>query len=123
MLRVETDADFDAIRRDITQLFPDIRIRHIHTDHALKELGFAEKPICVFVMDMTLDEFESMMDELSQLEVDAFNTSDGSLPEKDDPLYQRYRRFGWLWDMFYNARIEEVSAEDLTGEWRNDNET
>ena len=43
------------------------------------------------------------MDELIQLEIDAFNTEACEAPLPNDPLYILYKKFGWLWDYFYSA--------------------
>lgn len=52
---------------------------------------------------MIWDEYEDMMDKLIQLEIDAYNTEDGIEPSKDNPYYQKYLKYGWLWDLFYQA--------------------
>ena len=46
------------------------------------------------------DEYNDMMDELSQLETDAFNTSEGSDSYPSNESYTLYTEHGWLWDMF-----------------------
>ncbi len=107
MLYIETDFSFEDIKRALQEVYPSARPEHIVTDYVLKQLGFVDYPPCIFSLDMTWNEYEEMMDELMQLEIDAFNTPDGKMPAEDDPAYQRYGKYGWLWDMFYNAKIEE----------------
>ena len=72
-----------------------------------KKLGFVDCPPCCFSLDLSWGEFEDMMDELMQLEIDAFNTPNGEMPSENDFLYKKYEKYGWLWDMFYNADIRE----------------
>lgn len=107
MLYVETDFDYGTIEEHLHAVIPSIIMSHVVTDEKLKQLGFVDHAPCVFSLDMTRDDFEDMMDELMQLEVDAFNTPDGSMPPEDDPLYLKYLKYGWLWDMFYNATVTE----------------
>lgn len=107
MLIVETNCNFDKIEKSLSELMPDIKLTHIITDDNLKQFGFTENPPCVFIMDMTTEEFDNMMSDLMQIEIDAFNTPDGAPPNKNDPYYQKYLRYGWLWDMFYNAKVVE----------------
>ena len=109
MLRVITDFDYKTIDKMLHDLFPSIKMTHIASDRALVEMGFADYPPCIFTMDITWDEYEEMMLDLMQIEVDAFNTPDGEMPEKDDLAYLRYLEYGWLWDMFYNAEVTKVS--------------
>ena len=109
MLRVITDFDYKTINKKLHELFPSIKMTHIASDRTLVEMGFADYPPCIFTMDMTWDEYEDMMFDLMQIEVDAFNTPTGDMPEKDDPAYLKYLEYGWLWDMFYNAEVTKIS--------------
>lgn len=56
---------------------------------------------------MILNNIIYMMDELMQLETDAFNTHNGEMPSENDLSYKKYEKYGWLWDMFCNADIRE----------------
>lgn len=87
----------------LSEVYPSIKIKHIATDQKLKELGFVDFSPCVFLMDTDWAGLELLMDELMQLEVDAFNTSDGKDPPADAPLYLRYLEYGWLWDVLFKA--------------------
>ena len=104
MLRVELfDASFEAVKKVLAEVCPSVRVEHVVTDKKLKELGFVDFPPCVFLMDTDWDGLEVIMDELMQIEVDAFNTPDGMNPPEDDPLYLRYLEYGWLWDVLFVA--------------------
>lgn len=109
MLYVETStASYQAIRQSLDAVYPQAKTEHIATDEALRALGFVDFPPCLFSLDMTQDEYREMMDEFINLEVDAFNTADGKPPAKDDEYYLRYMKHGWLWDMFFNAKMWEA---------------
>jgi len=40
------------------------------------------------------------------LEIDAYNTSDGDFPKPSNTAYQKYIKYGWMWDWLYNAMEE-----------------
>lgn len=104
MLYVETNmCSFEKIEKLLPDIYPSAKLSHIVTDYTLCNLGFSKMPFCIFALDMTWDEYENMMNELIQLEIDAYNTKDGKEPAKDDPYYQKYLKYGWLWDLFYQA--------------------
>ena len=109
MLYIETNtASYQAIRKSLDAVYPQAKTEHIFTDEALRALGFVDFPPCLFSLDMNWDEYQEMMDEFINLEVDAFNTPDGKLPAKDDEDYLIYMKHGWLWDMFFNAKKWEA---------------
>ena len=114
MLYIQTaTASYESIRQSLDEVFPQAVTTYISTDTALKSLGFADAPPCVFSLDMTWSEFDDMMEALEQLEVDAFNTPDGLAPAETDEDYQRYLAHGWLWDLFYNARRKDNITEEM----------
>jgi hypothetical protein len=45
---------------------------------------------------MTWREYDEMMDELMQIEIDAFNTPDGEPPESNNEAYKKYLDHGWI---------------------------
>ena len=107
MLYITTDFSYKTIEEGLKTICPWVKIKHITTDTALKKLGFVDCPPCCFSLDLSWGEFEDMMDELMQLEIDAFNTPNGEMPSENDFSYKKYEKYGWLWDMFYNADIRE----------------
>ena len=112
MLYIETDiCTFDKIETSMSIVYPSAKIEHIFTDTSLKSLGFTDNPPCVFSLDMSWDEYNDMMDELSQLETDAFNTSEGSDSYPSNESYTLYTEHGWLWDMFCNAYYNDKIIE------------
>lgn len=114
MLYVETEmASYETIEKSLADVYPKARLEHIFTDKALKALGFVDFPPCVFSLDMTWNEYEEMMDELMYIEVDAYNSSNGYDPDEDDEYYQKYLKYGWLWDLFYSASVSGKIKEVL----------
>ncbi len=104
MLYVETNiCSFAEIKKLLPDIYPSVKLSHVIIDNVLYTLGFSEVPLCIFTLDMTWDEYEDMMDKLIQLEIDAYNTEDGIEPSKDNPYYQKYLKYGWLWNLFYQA--------------------
>ncbi|MBR5428575.1 MAG: hypothetical protein IK118_09525 [Clostridia bacterium] len=111
MLLIETDmCSFETIARLLPDVVPGVRLKHIATDENLKKLGFVDYPPCVFTLDMSRDEFDDIMFALMDIETDAFNTPDGEMPEEDDPYYQKYLKYGWLWDLFFQAKVTEIEV-------------
>ena len=112
MYIVATDyISFGNLQTYLQDVCPYVKMEQIQDYWELKALGFVDFPICVAKMDMTETEYERMIDDLRQLEVDAFNTPDGKMPEEDDPYYVRYCKYGWLWDFFFNADVWEVPSK------------
>ena len=97
----------EALYREIEKLLPDIcpdvKISLEAVDDNLATLGFCDVPPCTVAFDLDDVEFKEMLLELNQLEVDAFNTPDGKNPKEDDPYYQRYLKYGWIYDVLFNA--------------------
>ena len=104
MLYIETNiASYETIRRSLDAVYPEAKTEHITTDYALKALMLIDYPPCIFSLDMTWDEYDRMMDELMQIEIDAFNTDNLEISFENNECYLKYLEHGWLWDLFYNA--------------------
>lgn len=100
MLLIETKiSDYKTVQERMKDLFPQIKLELI-SDFSLPGL---ELPYS-FTMSISFSELDDIMDDLMQIEVDAFNTEDGKMPPQNDPLYLRYVKYGWLWDLFYDAK-------------------
>lgn len=78
-------------------------------DGNLAKPGFADSAPCVGEFGLTINEFYELLDELNNIEIDAFNTPNGTYPLKSDPAYQKYLKYGCLYDILYNAEI--ITAE------------
>lgn len=99
MLLVETKlGDFKTVQELMNDLFPHIKLELISD----VSLPWLELPYS-FTMSISYSELDDIMDDLMQLEIDAFNTEDGKLPSPNDPLYLKFEKYGWLWDLFFNA--------------------
>ncbi len=97
-------AYFDIIRERLHDIFPNVKFSLAVCDENLQTMGLCSDAPCIVALDLYNSDFSEMMDELMQLEVDAYITSDGDDPDEDNPLYQRYLRYGMLWDIFYTAK-------------------
>ncbi len=97
---------YREIKKLLPDICPDVKFSLKTTDDILATLGFCDVPPCVVAFDLNDSEFEEMLLELIQLEVDAYNTPDGKDPKEDDPYYQRYLKYGWIYDVLFNAYAE-----------------
>lgn len=109
MLLVETQiSDFKTVQDCMNDLFPQIDLELI-SDYTL--LG-SSLPYS-FTMSIRYSELDDIMEDLIQLEIDAFNTEDGKMPQPSNPCYLKYVKYGWLWDLFAIAMehgdIKEIS--------------
>ena len=103
-LKIE-ESNYNKMKILLPDICPDVEFDLIATDDNLKKLGLCADSPCVIAFNIDESRFDQMMDELIQLEIDAFNVSDG-YPSSDDPLYQRYIKYGWMWNVLHNA--EEI---------------
>ena len=112
MVCLEMDkASWNIISSRLPDICPSVHFSLLVVDENFKTLGFGVSEPCVVSFDMDESSFRRMLLNLTDLEADAFNTSDGQPPRKDDPDYQRYLKYGILWDILYNAKQLDLSAE------------
>lgn len=110
MFYIDTDkSHFEQIKLLLPDIKPDIKITLTNCDDNLEQLGFCSSAPCTVCFDLCWDEMEKLLDELMQIEVDAFNTDDGGYPPQDDPHYQKYLKYGWLWDVLFYAKELETA--------------
>ena len=95
--------EYELFKNTLAEFRPNIKIELIQCDEALERLGFCESAPCIIHVDLTKEDMETLIDELMQLEMDAFNTETGEDPLPNDPLYMLYKKFGWMWGYFYSA--------------------
>ncbi len=104
MLYLRTNKElYTQIATLLPDLRPDIKINLLSMDENLEKLGFCQSAPCEVSIELSAEEYEQLLDELMDMEVDAFATSDGSYPADDDPKYLLYCKYGWLWDVLYGA--------------------
>lgn len=106
--------EFENFKDTLERFRPGIKLEIVQCDDALEWLGFCNSAPCVVNIYLTEEEIDNLMDDLMQLEIDAYNTETGEDPLPNDPLYLEYKEFGWLWDYFYNA--EWVDDENVKEE-------
>ncbi len=111
MFYIRTDkVTYNRINTLLPDIRPDIKITLISCDDNLEKLGFCDSAPCVVSFDLNSDELENLLDELMYMEISAYNTENGKHPSDNDPDYQIYRKYGWMWDIFFYAeeRKEQV---------------
>lgn len=105
MFYIETDkVTYNQIKTILPDIKPDIKIELMSCDDNLEKLGFCSSAPCVVCFDLSCDELNHLLDDLMQIETDAFNTDDGKPPLDNDPYYQKYKKYGWLWDVLFYAK-------------------
>lgn len=101
---------YERLKESLEEFRPNIKIELINCDIMLEKLGFCESAPCIVYVDLEEKEMGVLLDDLYQLEIDAFNGNQE--PEDDDPLYVLYKKFGWIYDVFIEAeKIESYKCE------------
>lgn len=104
MLQIKVNKDeFDKINMLLPDVCPDVAFALKSQDDNLAALGLCDSAPCIVEFDLTAEQFIEMLDTLSDIEVDAFNTPDGRAPSKNTPAYQKYLKYGCLYEILYNA--------------------
>jgi len=98
---------FEEFSARFLELYPGAPITLICCDTNLKNLGFTTDAPCTFELNMPEDDLLNTLDDLRQIEVDAFNTEDGHPPPSNDPYYLKYVKYGWLADFLFDAMEKE----------------
>lgn len=99
--------DYEKVLHLLPELFPDIAIRLEACDDNLVALGLCESAPCIVSLNINQENFEEIIDELINIETDAFNTKHGEYPKEDSPVYQKYLKYGCLYGILYNAETAE----------------
>lgn len=95
----------EQLIKAITDLRPDMKAEIIVEDFNLYKLGFTTYIPCTVSVDATDDEILDLLDEVEQMEIDAWNFSDSELKDPEiakeqRELEARYARYavieGWL---------------------------
>ena len=111
MFLLETNKElYIKIKEAMFQLYPEIKISLISCDDVLEKMGFCDSAPCVLGFDLTKNEMDALLDDLMQIETEAFNTPDGKYPSCNDPDYQRYEKYGWLYDEL--SRVKKNRQSD-----------
>ncbi len=109
MYRLELSLDvYQRLKQNLAEIRPDIKLSLVSCDYALASLGFVDRPPCIINADLTKQEYESLLDELMEYEIDAYNQPIDERNIEKTPAYQKYVRYGWMWDVFYSAEYMDV---------------
>ncbi|MBQ3195298.1 MAG: hypothetical protein IJB65_02415 [Clostridia bacterium] len=95
--------EFDILQTLIPELYPNVPFSLITEDNCLVALGLCDSAPCIVEFNLTEDEFDQLLEDLNEIEVAAFNTPSGTHPNKDNTAYQKYLKYGCLYDILYNA--------------------
>ena len=104
MLKIKVNRDeFDKINSLLPDICPEASFSLQTQDDNLVKLGFCNSAPCIVEFDMTAQAFYEMLDALNDIEIDAFNVLDSSEPSRSDPAYQKYLKYGCLYDILFMA--------------------
>ena len=107
MVRIKVDRDdFVKINTLLPDLFPNVNIALKEQDEMLEKLGFCHRAPCIVEIDVTVSGFYEMVDALNDLEIEAYNTPYGGEPSSENITYQKYLKYGCLYDILYVAEKE-----------------
>lgn len=93
---------FESLRRDLLTICPWVEINKVAPKEEWIDKGFSADNAYIIELNLEKSEYDLMMDDLIQLEIDAFNYPVDGKP--DEVLYERFMRYGWLWNLFHNAK-------------------
>ena len=97
---------YNQIASLLPDIWPGIKVDLISEDSNLEKLGFCTSAPCVVSINLSVEEYEHLLDRLQQIEVDAFNTDDGQPPQENDLNYIRYLKYGWIWNKLCDIEYE-----------------
>lgn len=101
-LKINRD-DFDKIKSLLPDICPAVSFSLQIEDNNLVKLGFCNSAPCVVGFDMSVQAFYEMLDTLNDIEIDAFNGLDSTELSRNTPAYQKYLKYGCLYDILFMA--------------------
>ena len=109
MLKFHLDKnDYEKVAELLPELFPEIKIQLEMCDENLVNLGFCQFAPCIVTLNISQEKFKDIIDELIDIETDAFDTKYGNYPKDEDPIYQKFLKYGCLYNILNNV---EITAE------------
>lgn len=96
------ESEYEVMRVQLPEICPYATFHLIAKDVNLAKLGFVDEPLCLVGLDMSWETYFRMMDDLEQLEIDAYNGP------YDQESMDRYKKYGWLWALFFE-RVKETN--------------
>ena len=104
MLQIKINKeDFNKISMLLPDVCPDVSFSLNTQDDNLVKLGFCDNAPCIVEFDMNAAEFEEMLDTLNDIEIEAFSVGGRSEPSSSDPAYQKYLKYGCLYEILFSA--------------------
>ena len=98
--------EYDKIKTLLPEVCPDVTFTLQSQDDTLEVIGLCDSAPCLVKFDLTTEGFCEMLDELNDIEIDAYNTPSGSEPSNTNLAYQKYLKYGCLYDILHNASLE-----------------
>ena len=96
--------DYQKIKTLLPQICPDVKFSLISQDDNLVSLGLCDSAPCIVEFDLSAKEFNEMLDELDDIEVNAFSTPNKEFSQSENLAYQKYLKYGCLYQILYNAK-------------------
>lgn len=92
----------ETIQERLSELHPEYKTEIANCDLNLELLGFCKSAPCDLFLDISDDDFLNLLDELMQIEVDAYNIDEDE-PDERSPQFQKYKRYSWIYDVIFDA--------------------
>ena len=97
--------DYNKIHELLPNVYPQIYFSLKEEDDNLVALGLCNSAPCIIEFNITGNEFNEMLEELNDIEIEAFNTPNSTSPNESNPAYQKYLKYDCLYDILFNAEI------------------
>ncbi len=104
MLQIKVNKEeLNKIKSLLPDIYPEASFYLKTNDDNLVKLGFCDSAPYIVEFDMSAEDFYEMLDTLNDIETDAFNVLDSSEPSRSNPAYQKYLKYGCLYDILFLA--------------------
>lgn len=104
MIRLNLNfSQYSLLEKQLPDICPDVKFYLESSDETLVKLGLADVAPCIVVFELDENGFEEMLDDIAWIEICAFNTEDGKDPPENDEYYQKYLKYGWMFDVLYDG--------------------
>lgn len=95
----ETDIpEYLELKECLSEIYPQVEVKLISSDPMLKKLGFVDKVPCQIEVCATREQIQEIRDMALDFEVAAYDGPSNYYPNENDEAYQKYLRYGWLYD-------------------------
>ena len=104
MLQIKVSkTEFDKINTLLPELCPNVSFTLISQDDVLVSLGFCDSAPCVVEFDLSVEEYNKILDMLDDIEFTAFNIFDNCSRIHRNAAYRKYLKYGCLYPILHNA--------------------